>query len=277
MKILKRIVLGLVLVLVVLLLAVNFFGGRIIRTGVNSAGPALLKVPVSLDGADLKLLRGTLALKGLAVGNPEGFKSPHLLTLGDLQVELEPRSLASGTIVIDKVYLNAPEITFEKSLTGSNISALLDKLGGEKKEGGETPKKEEPAAESAGGKKVVINDFIIENGKVHLALSALGGHGATLPLPTLHLKDIGKEKGGASWPEVIGRVFTEIAHAVTGVVTGAGELVGEGAKAVGDTAVKGVSAAGEAVGDAGKALGQGAAKIAEGVGSLFGERKKDAK
>lgn len=275
MKIVKRVLVGLVLALVALVLALNFFGGRIVRTAVNTAGPAALQVPVSLEDADLRLLRGKLALKGLVIGNPKGFKSAHLVTLGDLQVALQPGSLASDTIVIEKVYINAPEFTYEKSLTDSNLSALLDQLDGGTKEGGKPAEAEKEDTPAEGGKKVVINDLIIENAKVHLALTALGGHGATLPLPTIHLQDLGKEKGGASFPEVIGNIFSAVLKAITGVVAGAGELVGDGAKALGTTALDAGKAVGDAAAEAGHAVGEGATKVLEGVGGLFGGGKKD--
>jgi uncharacterized protein involved in outer membrane biogenesis len=265
MKWLKRLLIGLVLVVIALVLIVNFYGGRLIRSAVNTAGPAALTVPVSLEDADFRWLRGKLALKGLAIGNPEGFKSDHLVTLGDLQVSLKPGSLLSDTIIIEKVYIHAPEFTYEKSLTGNNLDALLKNLEGDKKEGGEAEGKAEAKAPPAEpGKKVIIKDFMIENAKVHIALTALGGHGATLPLPTIHMENIGEDKGGASIPEVIGNIFGAVLKSITGVIAGAGDLVGEGAKATG-----------EAVGDAGKAIGAGASKVLEGVGGLFGGGKKE--
>ena len=60
-------------------------------------------------------------------------------------------------------------------------------------------KKDQAKAEKKGqGKKIVINDVIVKDGKVNLTMAALGGKEITAPLPDIHLKDIGKEKQGAT-------------------------------------------------------------------------------
>ena len=44
----------------------------------------------------------------------------------------------------------------------------------------------------------MINNVIVKDGKVNLTMAVLGGKQITAPLPDIHLKDIGKEKGGAT-------------------------------------------------------------------------------
>ena len=108
---------ALILFLVVLVaigLIINYFGGKLIRQTVNVVGPTALGVPVSLDEAHFHLLRGHVKLKGLKVGNPEGFKTDGIFELGELSVDLNVRSLASGLIHIRKITVDAPKITYER-------------------------------------------------------------------------------------------------------------------------------------------------------------------
>lgn len=295
MRIVRKILGILVLVVLGLLLFLRFFGGATIKQAVNTGGPAILGVPVSLQSAKLDPISGYLHLDRLHVGNPEGFKTDGIFNLGQLEISLDTRSLLSDTIHIRKIDIKDPEITMERGLTQSNLGALLEKL--EKKEDGaaeEEKPAQKPAAE--GGKKVVIDEINIVGAQLNLSVTAMGGLSAPLPLPPLTLRDLGKEKEGASFTEVISEVLKAVIGSATQVAAGAGKLVGEGAKAVGEgamvvggAAVDGAAAVGgaavsgaEAVGGAAvggaKAVGgavlDGAGSVVKGIGGLLGGGEK---
>jgi len=223
MKWLKRIGVGLIVLLVVLILVANFFLGSIVKSTVNSVGPLALGVPVSLADANFRLLQGKLYLKGFVLGNPEGFKSDHAISVGEVAVDLDMKTILSDTIHVRRVYVDKPEISYELGLGTSNVGTILDKLGGDKKE---------PTPQSK--KKVIIDDFLIENGGIVIAAKLTGGVGAPVPLPTIHMKDLGKDEGGTSVVDVFKKVFGAIISSATGLVSGTGKLIGEGAGAVGD-------------------------------------------
>lgn len=247
--------LALVGTMLLLLIALMVAGGHMIKTAVNTAGPALLGVPVTLADAEFRPLRGLLRLEGLHVGNPEGFTSPGLFDLDRMEIRLRPGSLFSDTIRVTRIEIAAPVITYELGLGRSNIGALIEQLGGEPA-GEETPGgagEPEKEGEEPKGKKVVIDELVIRGARVKVSAVATGGLGAPIPLPPITLRDIGKDSGGATPIEVIRDVFTAIGHSVTSVVTGAGKLVGDGVDAVGDAgkkAVDGLKDAGGAVLDA---------------------------
>ena len=154
--------------------------------------------------------------------------------------------------MIKRIYVNAPDITYEVGLGKSNIGRILEQT-----EGPAEPEK----SREAGGKKVVIEDFLIENGRIRISATLAMGLAAPIPLPTIHLTDIGKEKQGASPLEVIKQVLGAIVGSVTKVVTGTVGLVGDGAKAVGGVAVGAVEGTAEVVGDGAKAVGSGAKAV----------------
>ena len=277
-KILLRALVGILVILVVLVVAVALRGGTLIKSAVNTAGPAALGVPVTLKDATFLPLQGKVRLKGLHVGNPEGFKTDGLFDLGEVAVDLDTGSLLSDKIVINRILIKDPSITFERGLRDSNLGALmkgLEKEGGEPS--GEAKEEKAEAAPAEGGKKVVIKDITIEGAKVNMSVTLAQGLAATLPLPTIQLKDVGEEKEGASLPEVLGEVLKAVFGAVTQVITGAGKLAvdgvqmaGEGALAVGKGAVKGAEVVGGAAVDGAQAIGSGAAKVVGGIGNLLG-------
>jgi len=276
----KKVLLYTGIIFVVLAVVVIFFASQVVKNAINTAGPIALGVPVTVEDVRAYPLRGVINIKNLVVGNPEGFKTDSLFNMGVLNVEISTASLFSDTIIVKTIEIVAPEITYEMKLGGSNIGALQESLAGDKEPA--EKESEEVVEEKSGGKKVIIEKFLITDGKVKLSLPGMLGTAVPLPLPKVELLDIGKEKEGASSADVIKKVIGAVLGAVTEVVTSSGKLLGDGAKAVGDgvtavggAAVDGVGAVGGAAAGAGKAVGKGVANAVGGVADIFtGSDKK---
>ena len=211
MKILRRLLVVLAVVLIVLVLGVMFFGGHMIKTGVEMVGPQVLGVPVTLEHVRLSPLRGEAHLRGLRVGNPEGFKTESLFDLGQLDVVLDLASLVRDTIIIKRIYIEAPIITYEQGVRRTNIGTLLRQL-----ETAEEPPEdvtpEEPAPEVVKpGKKVVIEELIIADGRLNASLPGMAGKSVPLKLPRIEMKDLGKEKEPLTIRQALREVIAVIA------------------------------------------------------------------
>ena len=252
------------IILVVLIAAVLLFLGSIIKTSVTTIGPKVAGVPIELERVSVNPFTGTVRLKGLVVGNPEGFKTPSAMELGEFKVKVDLKSVLSDTIVIKEILINEPGITYERALRGSNLSRIQDNLsaGGGEKQTPAAPAAETADAEAKPAKKVIIEDFQINGAKVKISITGAGGYAATLPLPTIHMTDIGKDKGGAKPVDAVKQICSEVFSSVGNVVTSAGNIAGDAVKNVGDAtkdAAKGVT---DATKDA-------ASSIKKGVGNLF--------
>ncbi len=278
MKVVKWLIGIFVALIIVIGLVVAFGLGAAIKTGVETVGPVVTGVPVTLEKASVSPMRGEAKLKGLIVGNPEGFKTPSMFELNDLKVKLTIQSVLSDEIQIESIQIDGPMITYEQGLKGNNITALMKQI--EENLGTDDSDTEEEG-DSEGGKKVVIDEVIISNAKVRLSITGLGGKAAGMPLPTITLKDIGKETGGVTFAEAIGEIVSAVLHGVTGVVASTGKRVGEGVVAVGEGAlavgggvVDGVGAVGEeALKGAGAAAGV-ATDVVKGTGKVVGSGAK---
>ena len=259
MKKLLKIVAGIVVVLAILLVVLNLCLDKIVLKGFNAAAPGALGVPATLQGADFSLLRGKAALSGLHIGNPAGFKTDGLFDLGALSIRLDNSTLLSDTIVIREIAIDGLVVTYEKGLLDSNLGALIESLSGGEKPAEEGEAKEEKTAEEKPGKKVIIEKLTITNSKMNFSVTgaaALTGGGAIpIPLPPITLTDLGKEKEGVTVVEAIQEILKSIAGATGTAIAGAGNLLGEAGKAVGEGATEAGKAVGEAVGEAGKAVG----------------------
>ena len=267
-----KIVAGILVVLAIVFVALDLSLGKIVLKGVNAAAPGALGVPVTLQGSDISLMRGKAALSGLHVGNPEGFKTAGLLDLGSVSVDIDNSTLLSDTIVIKEIAIDGLVVTFEKGLRNNNLGALIDQLSAGKEEPEPSGEGEAQTAEKP-GKKVVIEKLTISGSRMNFSVTGLaaltGGGSIPIPLPPITLTDLGKEQEGVTPIEVVEEILNAIASAATTAISGAGNLLGEGAGAVG----AGASDAGKAVmdgaSDAGKAIGKAATEAGKAVGDAL--------
>ena len=204
--------------ILVVVVAVLIFGlsnlGPIIKKAVNTYGPKITKTEVRLDDVGISLLSAEARLKNFYLGNPKGFKSPQAMRVKTVYVNVDEKSITGDTIIIDKVEVVGPEITYEKTGRTDNFKTILNNVNSSAR----TSKSSKNQATKEGqGKKLMIRNFIIKDGKVDLDMSMYGGSSlsASASLPDIHLKDVGKQKGGASPAEVANIIFAELYKKIT--------------------------------------------------------------
>ncbi|MFH1498088.1 MAG: hypothetical protein ABII82_09720 [Verrucomicrobiota bacterium] len=229
----------LIFLLVVAVVAVGFFIGPIVTKTVNSIGPRVTGTKVELASSDISLLTGGGALKGLFVGNPEGWKSDKAFYLAEIRLKLEPSSLLSDVIVVDEVFIDGPEFVYESNLRSSNIGVLQKQIQENlAKFSGAAEQPAEPAAESGPAKKFMLKSFRLQGGTVTLGL---GGAGVTVPMPPVTITDLGVAEGGITADQAVGAIIRAVLANVSQAATEA--LIqggGGGAEGIKD-ATKGLS------------------------------------
>jgi hypothetical protein len=243
-------VLGLLVLAVIAVIVVGLSLGTIVKTGVNTVGPKLTQTTLTVDAVDVSLLTGSAKVKNLVIGNPEGYKAPNAISVGVASVSVAPMSVLSDKIVVKSIRVEAPEITFEGNPLGANnlkklqenVNAAAASLQGAPS----TNKTEAAAGPAKPGKKLEVDEFVITGAKIHY------GTGPTLPLPDIHLTDLGKGPDGITPVELTKDVLSE-------VVTGTLKAVGTAAANVGKEATK----------EATKAVGESVGKVTSGIGGLF--------
>jgi hypothetical protein len=214
-KIMKKwifIGLGAIVVLLIVVVVVGLSKlGPLVKMAVNTYGPKITGTELHVDDVGISIFSAEAKLKKFFLGNPKGFKSPSAMKVGSIYVDVDEGSITKDTIIINKVEVAGPEITYEKRGKTDNFKSILNNVQKNMPKG-KTAKKE-PAKEGP-GKQLIINDFIIKNGKVNLAVAmpggVLGDQEIKADLPDIHLKDIGKKKGGASPAEVAQEIFAAL-------------------------------------------------------------------
>jgi uncharacterized protein involved in outer membrane biogenesis len=228
----KIILWSVVIALLVLVLAgiitASAFLGDIVKKGVETIGPNITKVSITLDEAHLSLLSGLASLKGLVVGNPEGYQSPQAIRAGTIAVGLNPLSVLSDKIVLRSVYLESPEITFEGGLGGNNLSQIMANINATSKTGGAAATNANARAQSS--KKYEVDDLLITGGKVHVRLTDMNGKETTLNLPTIHLTDLGKNAEGITATDLSRNVLNAILGATLKAISNDSKDLGKDAQ-----------------------------------------------
>jgi hypothetical protein len=200
-----------VLVLIVIALVVGWMAiDSIAKTAIERGGTYALGVPTQVNSVSLGLLRGEITIRGLTVGNPEGFKTPHLIKTGTVELAVRPGSLLSDTIQVNRFEIDGLDLNFEQKLGSSNISVIV---GNTKKAGGGKAGEAQPS----GGKKVKADRVVVRNVVAHVQVLPVGGQASTLDVkvPEIVLTDVGSDgAGGATVSELVRKLVPAILVAV---------------------------------------------------------------
>ncbi len=213
---------GLFALTVIAVVVLIFSLGAIVKTGINRVGPQLTQSKVELKEARISPLSGVGMLKELTVGNPTGWQTTRAFFLKEITIELEPRSLTTDHIVINRILIDQPEITYETTITNSNLQDLLkniqqaaagDKPATQPSTQPQTQPQSKPEAKPAKQAKIEIKSFRFQNATIHLS-----GAGKDLtmpmPMPELVLENLGTREGGLTPEELSVVIMKEISAQV---------------------------------------------------------------
>lgn len=222
-------------------------------------------------------LDGVVQIDDLQVGNVRGFANKNLVELQQFRIELDPDSITSGTLLIQKILIDAPRVSYERQITTDNIKALQLEIGNALSRRAEYDGSEEPTVEpapSAGepdepAQKVIIAHLLVQNGMVRAKLSALPT--APIPLPKIEMRDFGKAEGGATFGDALSKLGTIFYDAIIGSVSGATGFAGEALKGAGTFTM---DAFGSMTGSLGDAVGKGVKSSENAIGETVEKLKE---
>lgn len=212
-KILIRLAIVLVLLVIVAVVAVGLSLNSAIKKGVETVGPRITKVPVKLEGVSLSLFSGSGGIKGLIIGNPEGYKTEQAMSVGLASISVSPGSIFSDKIVVKSIQIEAPKITIEIGPGGSNLQVIQNNLSSGSTESSPAPTTDTPATESKSAKKLQVDQVLVRGGSITLGAAALGGKIIEAPLPEISLSGLGQGPEGITAAELGKVVLSKINEA----------------------------------------------------------------
>lgn len=218
MKIVRNLIISVVVLVLIGLGAAYFSLNSLIKKGFETVGPKVAKVETRLGSAAVFPFTGSGKLSQIFIGNPEGSKTPHAITLDAINVQVNLPSIKTDTILVSSVKIVAPDIYIEGGLTSKNNLTTIAKniestLSSPEPKAAQSPKK----SDGDSGKKVVIKDLLITGAKVHWVSVLTLGQEVALPLPDIHLQNIGEKSNGLTPVELSKLILDEIFKAASTV------------------------------------------------------------
>jgi hypothetical protein len=281
------------------------------KNEVERAGTATLGVPTRIDSVSIHIWNGNLALSGLDIANPPGFKGKQFLGLKSANADVALGTLREDTVQIPTLTLKGLDVNIEQTSSGANYQQILDNI---KKNRGPAP------ASSGPEKKLVIGDLLIENITIRVDMQGMAGKigqvvnpntTITLPIERIELKNVGRtgtgvggtgvttselssivvqavmaaavEKGQGMIPDIILGDIKNRIGALGDLAQFPVEVIGKAGEAATQLGQKAVEGVGKAIGDVGKTAGDAIKNVGDGIGNLLGggdkkdDKKKDPK
>ena len=167
----------------------------IVKRAIESYGPDIVGAKVVVESVKLAPTNGTGAIRGLAIGNPPGFHSERSVTVGMIDVTVDPSSIAKDVVHVRRLAVVGPAITYESGRSGSNFDVIQRNVA--RRAGSD--KSTEPGKQT----RLVVDQLVIRDARVIYA-PEIATRGATISfdLPDIQLTNIGKRQGGVTPAEL---------------------------------------------------------------------------
>lgn len=212
--------------IVAVLLITNYLGAIIVK-GIEKVGPSLTQTTVNLDSVDLQLFKGSARIEGFVVGNPKGFKAVNVFNLKNVVVDIEPKTILEDTVVINRVVIDSPVLTYEKLGKKANIDQLLKNVNASlarQKKKGATGDEVAQTEKKGAGKKLIVDDFTIRNATLMVSILP-GSTPVEIKLADIHLTGLGRKQQGLTPAEIVSEIITVMTGTVSrGITQNIGKL-----------------------------------------------------
>lgn len=257
----KFLIIGFALIVVIAVAVVYLYSSldRIIQTAIETIGSDLAQTEVRLDDVEISPTSGNGALRGFRVTNPDGFSHEDAFRFTEVNVTVDIGTLQSDPVVIKEIIIDGPRIIYEFAGGTSNLDTLKSNV--QSRTGGSGGSGTSSGSE---GPKIVIENLYLRNGTVGITAPVLAQK-MEVPLPTIHLKDVGKDGKGATPGEVAQQLVDQVLASARKAVTNAnldlgdlqstaGQIADEARKQMQDATKDMGGAVEKGAGDGGKAI-----------------------
>ncbi len=135
----------------------------------NTADPDL-DVNLAVEELTLSMSNGVVHLKNMTLSHPGLLSTPHIFTLESLALKLNPESIYSDAIVIEKVEITKPYAYYEQNSETDTLAEFLkiSKSFTSKPSKKTTPLIEESPRAAEPGPTIELHEFIINDTQLHI-------------------------------------------------------------------------------------------------------------
>ncbi|HEU5360139.1 MAG TPA: hypothetical protein VFU42_03165 [Candidatus Deferrimicrobiaceae bacterium] len=192
---------------------------RIVAAAIEKYGSEATGTKVAVSSVRIRLNAGEGSIGNLSIGNPPGFSSPNAVHLGNISIAVDTGSVTRNPLVIDRILISAPRITYEINESGrSNIDTIRGRVQAAEDEEEDRSPRRGRGKKTGGEKRIVIKTLVIENGEVAIQAASLPGKTLSAPLPRIELHNLGGKRGNAPGEiaaQVVGPLLGQAASAAS--------------------------------------------------------------
>ena len=187
------------------------FSGNLVKDAIEHLGPEYLGASVGVDTVDLSLTEGAASIRGLLVGNPEGFEGSHAMRLGEAKVVLDPSGIIDTLVIIEQILVDGADVAAIARGRQTNFEKLLENIT--ENSGGATTSETEAASGTEAEIQFIANRFDFTNVKASLASDLLGV--MEINIADIHPTDIGRKTSGATAVELAKQILRPISRYIS--------------------------------------------------------------
>lgn len=196
----------------------------LVRRGIAHYGSQMTQARVDVDSVQIRGADGNGIVRGLVVGNPAGFRTPHALKVGVIDVAVDMRTLADPVVVVRRIVLESPDVIYEKGDAATNFDALQANIA-------RSLGTSSSGSESSPPRKLIVEELIIRGARAQASAPGLGGRTVSTTLPDITLRQVGRTQGGvtpAQLGQVVARTLSQ--RLVAGLGAGVFRSIGDRVK-----------------------------------------------
>ncbi|HSR49255.1 MAG TPA: hypothetical protein VLV83_00420 [Acidobacteriota bacterium] len=201
----KKVIIIVAAVLLLAFLAVGFFIDSIAASAIENQGSKALGVGVHAGSVDVGILSGGFSLSGLEIDNPEGFQSPHVARVGNLELNVSLGTLMDDKIVAPRLYLSDIEIWLEGARGRTNVQTIQENL--------RKNRSQDDSSAGGSGKRFVIEKVLVERITATINMPPLAKD-LKIEIPQVELDNVGggPDGEGVSQSQLMQQILNRIAQ-----------------------------------------------------------------
>lgn len=171
----------------------------IVSSNIEQIGSEMTGTSVTVESVSISPFSGNGTIEGFRVANPDGYSRDHAVEMESFSIELEPLTLFSDEIIVNRIDISGASIYVEQKLPENNIREIMENVNSV--EEGETT-----------DARLIVEQFVLENGSAELYTDVGGERSARVEISRIELQDLGR----ASQQETAEAVVKQIAEEVAG-------------------------------------------------------------
>lgn len=189
---------------------------HLVKNAIETNGSRMTGAKVTVSSVAIEATTGTGIIRGLVVGNPQGFKTPYALKVGQIEVAIDLSTLTHPAILIKRIMIEAPDVIYEKAGGTTNFDALLQNVS--RQTTPSNPDKSPPKTKRT-GKKLIVGILAVRNAKVEASAGFMGGRTVSVSLPDITLRHIGQSEGGVPPDELGAKIGAALKAKLEGAIS----------------------------------------------------------